>query len=171
MLLYFNDIIKELKAFIQIQAGITGLFIGTSFEKNDDYLSAAKRSNNLYVHSFWFQGMLTNFLCLSELLTLYPDLHRRYFFNKRLKNLVKALKHFPFIPDYIFITQTSKQQKIIHEALIKNLLIIGVANNLTIKKCEVRNINYIIPHSENDITPGLYLMYLENRKKRSSHFI
>ena len=148
------------------------VFIGNRYERDDDLKVNAEKNNHYYINPRWLEGFLVNAKELHRLLHPQNNLPRRYYFNKRLKALLYALKSFPLKHRATFavITNTSEQRKILRECQLYgfHLFLVFDPYSFTTQKVDMRLSPYPTISSEKSIGSALFLMFLLHRLRLSN---
>jgi ribosomal protein S2 len=132
------------------------VFIGHAYDTFNKIEQLATKNKHLYANPQWLEGFLTNKETLMHILEYYPNVHRKYFNNVRLKAFIIALKTLSKLPEMGFIINTNEQIHIIHELTLLQIPLILVYDlyRFTPQNVDLRRTSYPIFSSQKSIIPA-----------------
>ena len=153
------EFIKE-----QVEAGKTGLFVGTKKQAQECMKEAAIKSGMFYVDQRWLGGMLTNFDTIQKRIQRLKDLETMeqdgtfdvlpkkevIILKKEMEKLEKNLggiKEMDKLPGVIFLVDPKKERIAILEAKKLGIPTVGIVDT----NCNPEDLDYPIPGNDDAI--------------------
>jgi small subunit ribosomal protein S2 len=148
------------------EMGKSFMFVGTKRQGKDALIAQAKRSGSAYVTERWRAGLLTNFKVVSKQLESLEKLEKiiaKYEAGSRVytksevskyrKQVAKlerdfgGLKDLKKLPDFIFITDASKEYLAIQEAKVLGIPVIALCDT----NVDPSKLDYPIPSNDDAV--------------------